>query len=126
MNITITDAELAVMKALWEASPLNARQITERLSAEKDWHRKTVNTLLSRLEAKGAIAAAKDESGVRQFTPRIEQEAWGHTAASELVDTLFDGELAPLVACFARNRPLSEQQIAELRRLVEELDDERD
>lgn len=126
MNISITDAELAVMKVLWEASPLNARQITERLSAEKDWHRKTVNTLLSRLETKGAIAASRDETSVRHFTPRIEQEDYGHTAASELVDTLFDGELAPMVACFARKRPLSEKQIAELRRLVEELEDDGD
>ncbi|MEJ8567315.1 BlaI/MecI/CopY family transcriptional regulator [Elongatibacter sediminis] len=124
MSVDITDAELAVMKVLWEQSPLNARQITEQLSREKSWHRKTVNTLLSRLEGKSAIAARKHDDGVRYFTPRVDQDSYGQAAATELVDSVFNGELAPLIACFARNRRLSRAQIDQLRQLIEEIDDE--
>lgn len=123
MSISITDAELALMRVLWKESPLNAREITERLQSEKDWHRKTVNTLLSRLENKGVVAVGRGE-GVKQFSPRIERDAYARMATSEFVDQLFDGDIAPLVATFAGSRRLNARQLNELQGLIEALSDD--
>lgn len=124
MDISITDAELVLMRVLWQESPLNARQITDRLASSKDWHRKTVNTLLGRLEKKSALSACKHEDGIKYFTPAVEEAEYNRTATSQFVDRLFDGEIAPLVASFAKGRPLTPEQINELQGLLKELSDD--
>ena len=121
MEITITDAELILMRLLWQEHPLNARQITERLESDKDWHRKTINTLLSRLEKKSALSVRKHEDGIKYFTPAVDEAAYNQTATSHFVDRLFGGKIAPLLASFAKDRPLTPEQVAELRSLLEEL-----
>lgn len=124
MTVSITDAELALMRVLWKESPLNAREITQRLESEKDWHRKTVNTLLSRLEKKGAVRVENQRDGIKRFSPAVEKEAYARLATSQFVDQLFDGDIAPLVASFAGSRRLDSEQIRELRGLIQELSDE--
>jgi predicted transcriptional regulator len=124
MTVAITDAELALMRVLWADSPLNARDITTRLQHEKDWHRKTVNTLLSRLESKGAVRVEKQGDGVKQFAPLVEKQTYERMATSQFVDQLFDGEIAPLVASFAGSRGLNAEQIAELRGVLKSISDD--
>jgi predicted transcriptional regulator len=126
MSITITDAELALMRVLWNESPLNARQITVRLAGEKDWHRKTINTFLSRLENKGAISVKRGDDGLKQYTPRLNEATYNQSVTSQFVDQVFGGRVAPLIACFAKDGRLSNAQIDELRTLLEELSDDGD
>lgn len=123
MDVGITHAELALMRLIWRNSPLNARQITDKLAPEKDWHRKTVNTLLGRLKKKGALATHKQDDGINYYTPLVEEEAYHQATTSIFVDQVFGGLIAPLVACFAKTRPLTTEQVAELRQLLEELSD---
>ncbi len=124
MDITISDAELVLMHLLWQEHPLNARQIAERLATEKDWHRKTVNTLLSRLEKKSALSVNKHEDGLKYFSPAVDKEAYTQTATSQFVDRVFDGEITPLLASFAKGRPLNPEQLEEIRALLKELSDD--
>jgi len=112
------------MQVLWDEPRLNAREITERLQADKDWHRKTVNTLLSRLEKKGAVRVIKTQGEVKRFSPQIEKQAYAKMATSQFVDQLFDGDITPLVASFAGSRRLDPGQIIELQSLLEELSDD--
>src|SRR5690349_21414521 len=51
----ISDAEWEVMKAVWEAAPLTAGEVVERVEAEQKWKPRTVKTLLNRLVKKGAV-----------------------------------------------------------------------
>lgn len=124
MSVSITDAELTLMRLLWDQSPLTARDITQELKSEREWHRKTVNTLLSRLEKKGAVKVRKLDGGVKHYAPVIKQSAYAQKATSEFVDRLFDGDITPLVASFASTRRLDSEQIAELQGLLEELSDD--
>lgn len=117
----ITDAELALMQVLWREGPLNARQITERLEADRGWHRKTVNTLLSRLESKSAVRAEKRDA-VNCYTPLVDEDSYMQSATSRFVDRLFGGSLAPLIARFAEHRSLQPEELAELRKLLEDLE----
>ena len=58
--IELSKAEFEVLDALWINSPATASQIIERLSDDKQWHEKTIKTLLGRLVKKGALSFEKD------------------------------------------------------------------
>ena len=118
----ISTAESQVMKALWTQSPLSAEEIIAALPADQDWADATVKTLLNRLLKKDAIAADRD--GRRfLYRPLVAQSDYVHAESQSLLDRLCDGRLAPLVAHFSQREKLSDQDVADLRRLLESLDD---
>ncbi|KGI77301.1 BlaI/MecI/CopY family transcriptional regulator [Oleiagrimonas soli] len=120
----ISEAEAAVMEVLWRGAPRSAEEILEAVGADRDWREGTVKSLLNRLLKKKAIRAERD--GRRYlYTPLIAREAYVSQESKGLLDRLFDGRVAPLVAHFSEQRKLSRRDIAELKRLIEELDDER-
>jgi len=120
----ISTAESQVMKALWAKSPLTADEIIAALPDDQDWADATVKTLLNRLLKKDAIAAERD--GRRfLYRPLVAQDDYVHTESQGLLDRLFDGKLAPLVAHFSQREKLSDEDVAALRRLLETLDDDK-
>ena len=121
--IRISEAEAVVMQVLWEEQPLAAEDVVARLRSRNDWAEPTIKTLLNRLLNKGAISARKD--GRRYlYAPLIERGDWLLEESSSLLERLFDGRVAPLVAHFSQHRKLSRSDVAELRKLLEELDDD--
>jgi len=120
----ISDSEAVVMEILWAEQPLAAEDVVARLSGRADWAEPTIKTLLNRLLKKGAVRAERD--GRRYlYSPVLGREAWVASQSEGVLERLFGGRVAPLVAHFSERGRLSAEDIAELRRLVEELDDER-
>ena len=122
-RMAISDAESHVMEVLWQASaPLAAEQIVDALSDTRHWQAATVKTLLNRLLKKGAIAAQKEG---RRFLYHavLRREDWLAAESDGLLDRLFGGRIAPLVAYFGSQRKLSPKDIQELRKLIDEFDD---
>lgn len=118
----ISDAESTVMQVLWSHSPRTAEDVLSALAGETDWALSTVKTLLNRLLRKGAVIAERD--GRRfLYAPKLSREDWLQQQSAGLLDRLFDGRVAPLVAHFCEHRKLSPGDIAELRKLIEEMDD---
>lgn len=118
----ISEAESAVMEVLWARSPLAAEEVFQSLSGSREWQEATVKTLLNRLLRKGAVRATRE--GRRYlYHPVLEREAWLLGESQGLIERLFDGRVAPLVTHFSKHRKLSRKDIAELRKLLEELDD---
>ena len=123
----VSEAESVVMEVLWTAeaggrSPLAAEDVVAALADRQEWQEATIKTLLNRLLKKGAIAAEKD--GRRSlYSPLLERNDWVLEESRGLLDRLFDGRVAPLVAHFSEQRKLGRKDIAELRKLLEELDD---
>lgn len=119
----ISDAESQVMEVLWRRSPQTAEEVIAALVKPRGWAEGTVKTLLNRLLKKGAIAAERD--GRRYlYSPRLARQDWLRSESQGLLDRLFGGRVAPLVAHFSEQRKLSRKDIAELRKLIEDLDDE--
>lgn len=121
--IRISEAEAVVMEVLWEAPPLAAEDVIARVAGRNDWAEATVKTLLNRLLNKGAISAVKERRRYL-YAPRVQRDAWVLEESSSLLERLFDGRVAPLVAHFSQHRKLGRDDVAELRRLLEELDDD--
>ncbi|MEH6421693.1 BlaI/MecI/CopY family transcriptional regulator [Pseudomonas sp. CGJS7] len=119
----ISEAESAVMDVLWQRQPLSAEEVVAALADSRSWQEATVKTLLNRLLNKGAIRAEKD--GRRYlYAPVLRREDWVLDESQGLLERLFGGRVAPLVAHFSEQRKLSRKDIAELRKLLEEIDDE--
>ncbi|GAB2662052.1 BlaI/MecI/CopY family transcriptional regulator [Arenimonas aestuarii] len=118
----ISDAESVVMQALWDASPLAAEDVFAAVATGQGWQEPTVKTLLNRLLKKGAISAERD--GRRfLYSPVLQREQWLRQESEGLVDRLFGGRVAPMVAHFTENGRLSKKDLAELRQLLEDIDD---
>lgn len=119
--MNISDAESTVMDVLWQRSPLGADEVVAALAGEQDWQEATIKTLLNRLLKKGAISAEAD--GRRYlYSPVLTREAWLTQASRGLLDRLFGGRVAPLVAHFGEQKALTRRDIAELRALLEKID----
>jgi BlaI family transcriptional regulator, penicillinase repressor len=119
----ISEAESVVMEVLWQRSPQTSEEVLAVLGERQRWQEATVKTLLNRLLNKGAIEAQKD--GRRYlYSPRLRREDWVMGESESLLARLFDGRVAPLVAHFSQQRKLSAADVAELRRLIETLEQE--
>lgn len=120
----ISEAEAVVMEVLWQRQPQAADEIVAALAGRSEWAEATVKTLLNRLLNKGAIRADKD--GRRYlYAPVLTRESWVAQQSEGLVERLFGGRVAPLVAHFSEQGRLTARDIAELKRLIAEIDDER-
>lgn len=118
----ISEAESSVMGVLWEGSPRTAEDVVAALRDRQAWQEATVKSLLNRLLKKGAIRAEKD--GRRfLYSPVLTREEWVAGESTGLVDRLFGGRIAPLVAHFGQHRKLSKEDVEELQRLIEGLRD---
>jgi BlaI family transcriptional regulator, penicillinase repressor len=118
----ISEAESVVMEVLWQRSPQTSEEVVAALGQLQEWQEATIKTLLNRLLNKGAIEAQKD--GRRYlYSPILRREDWVMGESESLLARLFDGRVAPLVAHFSQHRKLSAADVAELRRLVDSLDD---
>lgn len=119
----ITEAELAVMEALWSQAPQSATDVADVVGKARGWGLATVKTLLSRLVSKQAIAT--EPQGRRfLYTPLIERSDYLGGESKRLVDRLFGGRAAPLFAHLAETEALSDADITEIEALLKGLKQE--
>jgi predicted transcriptional regulator len=117
----ISAAESQVMEALWTRGPLTAEEIVATVGPAQDWGEATVKTLINRLLKKKAMASER-VNGRARYRPLVSREDYLTGESQGLLDRLFGGQLAPLVAHYARHRALSPEEVARLKRLISELE----
>lgn len=117
----ITAAESQIMESLWRGGPRTADEIVTEVGPSQNWGEATVKTLINRLLKKKAIVSER-ESGRHRYRALVERTSYVQTESQDLLDRLFDGQLAPLVAHFAQNRALKAEEIARLKALIADLD----
>jgi len=122
--ISISEAEAVVMEVLWsKKGAVSSEDVIAALAHQQHWQEATIKTLLNRLLKKRAISAEKD--GRRYlYSPILRRDQWLSSESEGLLDRLFGGRVAPLVAHFGKHRKLSKKDLADLKRLIQELDDE--
>jgi predicted transcriptional regulator len=116
----VSDAELDVLKVLWEHGPATVRQIESRLRRRRRWAYTTVLTLLSRLREKGCVAS--DKSGAAHvFRAEVSRQQLLENGLSDLAQRICDGTAGPLVNALVQGVRLSAADIAHLRKVLDEL-----
>ena len=118
----VTDAELAVLKALWELGPATIRALTDRLyPGGQTSHYATVQKLLERLENKRCVQR-RGRGRANEYRATVEvSDLIAHTLRGAAA-RLCDGSLAPLLTHLASETQLDREQVEELKRLVRRLD----
>lgn len=123
MVINISEAESVIMKVLWKSHPKTCETIVSELAGDYEWQEATIKTLINRLLKKGAIRSEKD--GRRfLYSPVLTREEWLSSESESMLDRLFGGKLAPLVAHFGSQKKLSKHEIEELKALIESMSDD--
>src|SRR4051794_27630238 len=121
----VTEAELALLQALWDGGPATIRRLAERVYGEGGASTyATVQKLLERLESKGFVARDRSES-VHVFRAAVDREELIGRRLRAVADTLCGGSLTPLLTHLVRGGGLSSRERDELRALIERLDRER-
>ena len=116
-EIQITDAELEIMKILWNApDAMTSGDIRERL--DKNWERTTVLTLLSRLSEKGAVSVKKDGK-TNSYKALVKKEDYGLSRTRRVMEHLYNGSVRSMMAALCTSGDLTEDDLRELRALLE-------
>jgi predicted transcriptional regulator len=123
--VRISAAESQVMEALWRKSPQTPDEIIGQVGPANGWAEGTVRTLITRLLHKKALAGTR-RNGVYIYRPLIARADYVQAESQGLLDRLFGGQAAPLVAHFVRHRALTAADIKKLKKLIAEMEDEND
>jgi predicted transcriptional regulator len=121
-KIQISAAESQVMEALWRKAPLTPEQIIAATAKANGWGPGTVRTLITRLLRKGALAGGRRDGGYF-YTPLLSRADYVGSESQMLLDRLFGGQVAPLVAHFVTQQKLTAADIGKLRKLIAELEE---
>jgi BlaI family penicillinase repressor len=132
--------QLRIMRVLWQRGRANAREITDALNAEEPIAHSTiahstiahstiahstiahstVQTLLRQLEEKGSVAHDVMERSFIYY-PLVQEARVTHSATRELIDRVFGGDAAGLVAYLLREERIPRKELRALRELIEEM-----
>lgn len=112
-QIKLTRFELEVMSALWDLGTGSVREIQEQLPSQKRPAYTTVQTIIYRLEEKGAVSRLKKIGNAHVFEPVVTRKAAHHRLINELLD-LFGGSARPLMAHLVEIGKLTLDDIKEL------------
>ena len=115
--VELTEAEWAIIKAVWGNEPCTAPDIQEKLQRNTHWSYSTVRTLMDRMVAKGLLVAEK-AGKVTLFKSVVTRE---QAQRSELLYALkhaFNGALTPMVQCLLDTEQLTADELAEIESLI--------
>ena len=117
-QISLSDNEWKLMGRLWERSPRTITELTADLREETGWSKNTIITMLSRLEAKGAV---RHEEGARAkaYYPAVDRETAALAGTESLLGKVYGGSLGLLVSAMVESRALTEEDLAELSAILE-------
>jgi len=116
-NVKLTKFELEIMHALWELGSASVREIQERLPEKKRPAYTTVQTIVRRLEEKGAVRKLKKIGNAFVFEPVVTRKSAHFRLINELLD-LFGGSARPLMAHLAEAGKVSLEDVRELENMI--------
>jgi BlaI family penicillinase repressor len=114
----ISDAEWQVMKIIWDKSPITANEVIEKLKPNTQWKPKTIKTLIKRLVDKKALGF-HNEGKAYLYYPIVPENEALKVESEAFLKKVFNGSLNLMLANFIEDERLSEQEIKELKRIIE-------
>ncbi len=107
------------MKVIWAKSSATAAEVVESLEGETSWKPKTIMTLLNRLAKKGALRFEQEGRAYRYY-PVIGEAESVKAESRSFVERVYGGALTPMLANFLEEADLSQEEIDELKRLLDQ------
>lgn len=116
------DSERKVMEVLWREGGISAGQVVKILKEETGWNKNTTYTVIKKCVDKGAVK--REEPGFI-CRPLISRQEVQDYETEELIDKMFDGSKEKFFAAFLDGKKLSNQEVDSLKRMIEDLSQER-
>ncbi len=114
-----TDGELEILHALWTAGPTSLSVLCEALRQDRDVAATTVATMLRVMSDKGLVKRAGSGRGAT-WSAAVSQEKTERSMVQRMVERVFDGAADRMVAHLVDGGELSDAQLAELRKMIDE------
>lgn len=111
-----TDRELEILQFLWEAGPSSLSEVREGLSRGRPVAATTVASMLKIMSDKGQVERTPET----KWRAIVSRRNAGKGMLDRLLNVVFDGSAQRLVAHVVESHPLSDEEIQELRKLLEE------
>lgn len=112
---TLGQVEARFAQLIWNNAPVTSGRLVELAAAELEWKKSTTYTVLRRLCQRGIF---QNEGGV--VTPLVTPEEFAARQSRKFVERSFGGSLPRFLAAFASGKGLTEQEVAQLQRLIDE------
>src|SRR5262245_31772150 len=117
-----TDAELAILRVLWDRGPSTVREVHEALSASQRSGYTTVLKLLQIMTDKGLVV--RDETKrAHVYGPRLSEQRTQRQLLGDLVDRAFRGSPAQLVLQALSGRRATAEELRDIRAMLDELEE---
>jgi len=115
-----TPAELEVLQILWQKGPSTVREVYEEMSRERDIAYTTALKMLQIMMEKGLVHRRPEGKG-HVYSAQFTEEATQRSMVDEFLDRAFAGAAQKLVLQAITSRKTSPEELAEIRRLLEQL-----
>ena len=122
-DIKLTSGEWNVLNCLWEHSPRTVMQIVGELEKTVGWARSTTITTLHRMEAKGLVRCEQAGRGTA-YVPLVERDRAVLAETRSFLDRVYQGSVGMMMSAMAKQEGLSREQIAQLRAILDEAEQE--
>ena len=110
----IFESEYRFCLILWKYEPINSTKLAQICKEELGWSRTTTYTVIRRLSDRGVV---KNENAT--VTSLVSKEEVQASEMDEMMEKTFEGSLPAFIAAFAKRQKLSENEIEEIRRIIE-------
>jgi BlaI family penicillinase repressor len=118
-NLRFGQVQYKIMQVIWDHGRVNARDITDTMNKTKPIAHSTVQTLLRKLEQKGAVAHdVEDRTFI--FYPLVKREKVTQFGVRDIIDRMFAGSPGALVSNLIKNEKFTKQELSEIKRLISE------
>lgn len=122
MKITsqITDAELEIMKVLWEKKSLTLNELVEELSKEEPKNKSTIKTLLYRLIDKKIVKSVEKNKKENEYKPLISEKKYLKSANETFLEKMYDGNVNNMLLNFVEDKKITKEEIEKLLNIIDE------
>lgn len=116
-TVNLSDMEWKLMNRLWDDAPATITALTAYFKNDTAWSKHTIITMLSRLEAKGAVRHEEGEKAKR-FYPAVNRDDVRREQTKSFLSRLYNGSVGLMLNQMADSRELTEEDIAQLRAIL--------
>ena len=108
--------ETRFAELIWSHAPITSGELVKLCYQELEWKKSTTYTVLKKLCEQGLF---QNEGGV--VTPIVSREEFYSVESEKFVEETFQGSLPAFLAAFTARKTLTDQEIAEIRRMIDSM-----
>lgn len=116
----LTDAEWAVLQALWSGERFTLGEVAAALRETNGWNKNTVYTYLTRMAAKGLVNI--DRTHPAPYSAAVTRDECAEQERQKLLERVYNGSAGDMIAAFLRESHISREETQRLRKLLDEME----